>query len=144
MRKKVLLLVMICTIVMCSGCNNKKTLVCTKKENSTGMTINTKMSTDFVNNSIHTIKMEMDVKLDSNYVKYKDTIKKSLDTQYGTYKNDKGVTYTTSDKDDTIKFNLTIDNKSISKKTREGLKLSGSENYSVNKKTLEDQGYSCK
>ena len=108
------------------------------------MTIESKMTTDFKNNKIGIIKMDMNVKLDSDYVKYKDTIKKSLEEQYGAYKDAKGVTYSTEAKDDVINFNLTVDNKKIEKKTREGLKLSGSENYSVNKKTLEDQGYSCK
>ncbi len=144
MKKKILLLVMIVTIMMCSGCGQTKTLVCTKTEKTTGMTIESKMTTDFKNNKIGIIKMDMNVKLDSDYVKYKDTIKKSLEEQYGAYKDAKGVTYSTEAKDDVINFNLTVDNKKIEKKTREGLKLSGSENYSVNKKTLEDQGYSCK
>jgi len=144
MKKKILLLAVICAIFMCSGCGKKRTLVCTKTEDATGMTISSKMSTDFKNDSIETIKMDIDVKLDSSYVKYKDTIKESLEKQYSTYKDEKGVTYKADVKDDVIKFSLSIDNKTISKKTREGLKLSGSEKYAVNKKTLEDQGYSCK
>ena len=144
MKKKILLVAVVGTALMCSGCGKTKTLVCTKTEDATGMTITSEMSTDFKNDSIQTIKMDMNVKLDSSYVKYKDTIKESLEQQYSKYKDAKGVKYSADVKDDVISFSLTIDNKAISKETRTGLKLSGSEKYSVNKKTLEDQGYSCK
>lgn len=144
MKKIVLVGILILTVFVSSGCDKKKVLTCTKSEDTTGMKIETTVTTDFVGNSISTIKMNMDVKLDSTYVKYKDTIQKSLEQQYSSYKNTKGITYKASNSDDVINLNFVIDNKKITDDDRKKLNMVGNENYDVNKKTMENQGYSCK
>lgn len=135
---------MIILILFISGCDKKKTLICTKSEDTTGMTITTTSTTKFVNDSISNIEMNMTLKLDNSYVKYANTIKNSLEQQYKSYKNEKGVSYNTTVKNDVINFVLLIDNKKISSDTRSKLKLSGSESYDANKKILEKDGYTCK
>ena len=135
---------MIILTLYISGCDNKKTLICTKSEDTTGMTITTTSSTKFVNDSISNIEMNMTLNLDNSYVKYANTIKNSLEQQYKSYKNEKGVSYNTTVKNDVINFVLFIDNKKISSDTRSKLKLSGSESYDANKKILEKDGYTCK
>ena len=131
-------------IVVLTGCDKKKTLTCTKSENTTGMTLTTTNITEFINDKISLIKMDVDVKLESNYVKYKDTIKKSLENQYSTYKNVKGITYHADVKNDTLTFSLVVDNKSISKNVREKLSISDKDNYEKSKKDMESDGYTCK
>lgn len=135
---------MIILTLFISGCDKKKTLICTKSEDTTGMTITTTSTTKFVNDSISNIEMNMTLKLDNSYVKYANTIKNSLEQQYKSYKNEKGVSYNTTVKNDVINFVLLIDNKKISSDTRSKLKLSGSESYDANKKILEKDGYTCK
>ena len=135
---------MIILTLFISGCDNKKTLICTKSEDTTGMTITTTSTTKFVNDSISNIEMNMTLNLDNSYVKYANTIKNSLEQQYKSYKNEKGVSYNTTVKNDVINFVLFIDNKKISSDTRSKLKLSGSESYDANKKILEKDGYTCK
>lgn len=135
---------MIILTLFISGCDKKKTLICTKSEDTTGMTITTTSTTKFVNDSISNIEMNMTLNLDNSYVKYANTIKNSLEQQYKSYKNEKGVSYNTTVKNDVINFVLLIDNKKISSDTRSKLKLSGSESYDANKKILEKDGYTCK
>lgn len=142
MKKKYLIIII--SLVLISGCDKKKTLTCTKTEQETGMNLTTTTTTNFKNDKIASIKLELNAKLDSTYVKYKDTIKKSLEQQYSIYKDEKGVTYHTSVKDDNIKFNLIVDNKAISKETRKKLNISNGEGYEKSKKLLEKDGYTCK
>ena len=142
--RKISIFVMIILTLFISGCDKKKTLICTKSEDTTGMTITTTSTTKFVNDSISNIEMNMTLKLDNSYVKYANTIKNSLEQQYKSYKNEKGVSYNTTVKNDVINFVLLIDNKKISSDTRSKLKLSGSESYDANKKILEKDGYTCK
>ncbi len=143
MERKYLILILL-SLVLISGCDKKKTLTCTKTEKETGMNLTTTTTTNFKNDKITSIKLELNAKLDSTYVKYKDTIKTSLEQQYSIYKDEKGVTYHTSAKDDTIKFNLIVDNKAISKETRKNLNISNNEGYEKSKKSLENDGYTCK
>ncbi len=142
--RKISIFVMIILTLFISGCDKKKTLICTKSEDTTGMTITTTSTTKFVNDSISNIEMNMTLNLDNSYVKYANTIKNSLEQQYKSYKNEKGVSYNTTVKNDVINFVLLIDNKKISSDTRSKLKLSGSESYDANKKILEKDGYTCK
>ena len=46
--------------------------------------------------------------------------------------------------DNEIDVTMYFDYKKMSSSEKKALNLSGSEKYSVNKKTLEDQGFSCK
>ena len=143
MKRKYFIL-MILSILLISGCNKKKTLTCTKTEKETGMNLTTTTITNFVNDKISSLKLDINAKLDSSYVKYKDTIKQSLEKQYSIYKDEKGITYHTNIKDDTITFSLIVDNKAISKDTRKNLNISNSENYEKSKESLENEGYTCK
>lgn len=144
MKKKMFLLVILMISLFVTGCDKKQTLTCTKSEDTTGMNVKTTTTTNFVNDSIQTIQMKIDMKLDSSYEAYRDNIKKGLEDQYKSYKDEDGVTYQVTAEEDFIHFTLTIDNKKISDSTRESLKLSGSEKYQTNKETLEKEGYTCK
>lgn len=143
MKKKYFILMILSTLLI-SGCDKKKTLTCTKTEKETGMNLTTTTTTNFINDKISSLKLDINAKLDSSYVKYKDTIKQSLEQQYNVYKDEKGITYHTDVEDDTIIFSLVVDNKAISKETRENLNISNSENYEDSKKSLESEGYTCK
>ena len=57
---------MIILTLFISGCDKKKTLICTKSEDTTGMTITTTSTTKFVNDSISNIEMNMTLNLDNS------------------------------------------------------------------------------
>ena len=145
MKKKFLVIVLLVGVLFIStGCDKKQTLVCTNSQKSTGMTINTTATTDFVNDKITTMKMDMEVVVDESYASYVDTIKDSLVSQYSKYDGKDGFTYSANTKDNVINFTMTLDSTKASDEVKSGLGFAGSEKYSVNKKSLESQGYTCK
>ena len=88
----------------------------------------------------------INVNLPDNYKSYintfKTTLEKEYKSKYGSYKNVKLNTKVKNDNE--IDVTMYFDYKKMSSSEKKALNLSGSEKYSVNKKTLEDQGFSCK
>lgn len=130
-------------LIMLVGCDKKKSLVCTKSEKTTGMNVTTKRTTNFINDKMGSVDLNITIKLENDYIKYIKTIKSGLEEEYSEYKNKKGVKYQISNNKDTIDIAMQIDSKSISKKTKKDLELADI-SYDDSKKSLTDDGYTCK
>lgn len=148
--KKILggVVVTLCAILLV-GCGSEKKLNCSK-DFSSSMAYGIKMVQDsditFKNNKIQTLTMVMKFEIPETYSSSADslvsTMKSTYEKQYGKYN---GVTVNTEKTSDlTFNITITMDYKNMSDSDKSALGASGSESYSVNKKSLEDQGYTCK
>ena len=152
MKKILWSLVFVFGAIILTGCgSSEKTLNCSidgskmiSLPSGVGLVQDTEVK--FKNNKIETIEMIFKVNIDSSLSSSASTmytsLKSTYENMYGKYD---GVTVT-ANKESDLKFNIvvSIDFKNISDSTKSALNMSGSESYSVNRKQLEDMGYTCK
>lgn len=145
--KKSIFLSMALILLLVTGCMNKtKTLVCTKDIGTSSIDMTQSINIKFIDDKVEDMTTTINVNLPDNYKSYINTFKKTLEkeykSKYGSYKNVKLNTKVKNDNE--IDVTMYFDYKKMSSSEKKALNLSGSEKYSVNKKTLEDQGFSCK
>ena len=123
-----------------------KTLVCTKDIGTSSIDMTQSINIKFIDDKVEDMTTTINVNLPDNYKSYintfKTTLEKEYKSKYGSYKNVKLNTKVKNDNE--IDVTMYFDYKKMSSSEKKALNLSGSEKYSVNKKTLEDQGFSCK
>ena len=141
--KKCLVVISVMCVVLLAGCGNGvRYLRCSKDYTSS---INQTVEAKFVGDSIDSLNMGFVIKLSETSKKYIDTYlstyKKSFESQYGKYDN---VTVTAKKQSDSeIKVDVDMDYKAMSESDRKAVGMSGSEDYDVNKQSLEKYGYTC-
>ena len=145
--KKSIFLSMALILLLVTGCMNKtKTLVCTKDIGTSSIDMTQSINNKFIDDKVEDMTTTINVNLPDNYKSYintfKTTLEKEYKSKYGSYKNVKLNTKVKNDNE--IDVTMYFDYKKMSSSEKKALNLSGSEKYSVNKKTLEDQGFSCK
>ena len=145
--KKSIFLSMALIWLLVTGCMNKtKTLVCTKDIGTSSIDMTQSINIKFIDDKVEDMTTTINVNLPDNYKSYintfKTTLEKEYKSKYGSYKNVKLNTKVKNDNE--IDVTMYFDYKKMSSSEKKALNLSGSEKYSVNKKTLEDQGFSCK
>ena len=145
--KKSIFLSMALILLLVTGCMNKtKTLVCTKDIGTSSIDMTQSINIKFIDDKVEDMTTTKNVNLPDNYKSYintfKTTLEKEYKSKYGSYKNVKLNTKVKNDNE--IDVTMYFDYKKMSSSEKKALNLSGSEKYSVNKKTLEDQGFSCK
>ena len=145
--KKSIFLSMTLILLLVTGCMNKtKTLVCTKDIGTSSIDMTQSINIKFIDDKVEDMTTTINVNLPDNYKSYintfKTTLEKEYKSKYGSYKNVKLNTKVKNHNE--IDVTMYFDYKKMSSSEKKALNLSGSEKYSVNKKTLEDQGFSCK
>lgn len=145
--KKSIFLSMTLILLLVTGCMNKtKTLVCTKDIGTSSIDMTQSINIKFIDDKVEDMTTTINVNLPDNYKSsintFKTTLEKEYKSKYGSYKNVKLNTKVKNDNE--IDVTMYFDYKKMSSSEKKALNLSGSEKYSVNKKTLEDQGFSCK
>ena len=145
--KKSIFLSMALILLLVTGCMNKtKTFVCTKDIGTSSIDMTQSINIKFIDDKVEDMTTTINVNLPDNYKSYintfKTTLEKEYKSKYGSYKNVKLNTKVKNDNE--IDVTMYFDYKKMSSSEKKALNLSGSEKYSVNKKTLEDQGFSCK
>lgn len=145
--KQSIFLSMALILLLVTGCMNKtKTLVCTKDIGTSSIDMTQSINIKFIDDKVEDMTTTINVNLPDNYKSYintfKTTLEKEYKSKYGSYKNVKLNTKVKNDNE--IDVTMYFDYKKMSSSEKKALNLSGSEKYSVNKKTLEDQGFSCK
>ena len=145
--KKSIFLSMALILLLVTGCMNKtKTLVCTKDIGTSSIDMTQSINIKFIDDKVEDMTTTINVNLPDNYKSYintfKTTLEKEYKSKYGSYKNVKLNTKVKNDNE--IDVTMYFDYKKMSSSEKKALNLSGSEKYSVNKKTLEEQGFSCK
>ena len=141
--KKTKFLAILLFITILTGCGDK-TLSCTKEEDiSAGKATETQVIT-FSNDKINLYEAEMTIELNDAYKEYADLLLNSLEEPFSKFKDKKGIEYKTSKKDNSISITLNGEYSQMDEDTKKSFGVA--ENYSFNeaKKSLENDGYTCK
>lgn len=128
---------------------NAKTLECTITDSETGMDMKQTIKATFRNNSITKFGLTTTVTLDDDYKDYmdlfKDTFEEQFESEFGDYKDKKGVSMDTTTSDNIFTFNLEADLTKMDEETKEILDMTdNSETYEEVKASLKKEGYTCK
>ena len=129
--------------ILLTGCKSK-TLNCTKNEEMTAGKATEKQIITFNNNKISLYEAEISVTLNDDYENYAELLLKSLEDPFKNFKDEKGIKYKASQKDNKIYVTFSGKYSEMSKDVQKQLGIS--DNYSLKeiKKELEDDGYICK
>lgn len=150
MKKITCSIILFMCIIVLTGCgSSNKSLSCSKDFSSSmpsGISMIQDSEIEFKNNKVDSMKMIMKFEVSSTYASQFDTLmntmKSTYENQYGKYSGINVTTNKTSDS--TFEIVISFDYKSLDDTTKTAIGAVGSESYSVNKKQLESQGYSCK
>lgn len=145
--KKYLVIISVICLALVAGCgNSNKVLTCSKDLTSSGVQMVQTATINFVGDKIDTMNTKIIATLPDSYKSLIDTFvtqfKTQYEKQYGSYDSVKVNTSKISDSE--IEVNIDIDYKNMSDSDKTKLNMAGSEDYDVNKKTLENSGFTCK
>ena len=144
--KKCLVIISVICLVLVAGCGNSaRVLKCSKTLSSTGVKMVQTATVNFVGDRIDTMNTKIIATLPDSYKSLINTFvtqfEKQYEKQYGDYKAVKVNTEKVSDSE--IEVNIDIDYKNMTDSEKSKLNMAGSEDYDVNKQTLEKSGFTC-
>lgn len=144
--KKCLVVISVMCLALLAGCGGNKVLTCTKQLSNTGIKMVQTATVNFVGDKIDTMNTKIVATLPDSYKSLINTLvntyKKQYEKQYGDYKAVKVNTSKLSDSE--IEISIDFDYKSLTDSEKVKLNMAGSEDYDVNKNTLEKSGFTCK
>lgn len=128
---KKVLLASILSLVVLTGCGKKETIICTQKQTTNGVTVDSVVNIDIENNRFKGINMVIDIELPDSNLSRKDSIVKQYERMYSNYEKQYGVkpVVSESDKGAKIEINMTAD---------QAKKFSGSNNDKATRKDVID------
>ena len=141
MNKTKLMAIFLFSILLC-GCS-EKSLGCTKVEDNDSGKMTEEQYFDFSGNNIKTYKANMSIKLNDDFDDYADMLLEKLKEPFKEYDDKNGIKYKTNQKDGTISVSISADYNKLDDETKNRLGIKDS-NYDEVKKTLEEDGYTCK
>lgn len=143
--KKCLVVISVMCLALLAGCGGNKVLTCTKQLSSTGVKMVQTATVNFTGNKIDTMNTKIVATLPDSYKSLINTFvtqfEKQYEKQYGDYKAVKVKTSKVSDSE--IEINIDFDYKALTDTEKKKLNMAGSEDYDVNKNTLEKAGFKC-
>ena len=153
MKKKMMLCVPVLALgLLTSGCGNKKELNCTMTDDTVGAKMEQNIKVVFGKDSVSKLQMTMTMTIDEEYSSYMDTFVDSLEEQFSSMEEQKGITVNTDTKDNVISFEVVADVDKMDDAAMEALDFEGineklddiDEAYQELKEELEGEGYTCK
>lgn len=140
--KKVIFVLAI--LIALTGCGTKKqTLSCTKDFNEAGIQKHQEITETFKNDRISNIKLKVEGTISEHLTFNADQIKKALEKQYSSY-YDNGMKAKIEINDNKILIEISMDVDKLSKKQIKANNIDKYANLKSSKKTLEEEGYTCK
>ncbi len=152
MKKNVFLFIIM--LIVITGCGKEKqndvkeekNLICEKEFNESSLTMLQTANINFIDNKINDIKSTILVTLPDEFKSNIDTFVKSFNDSYT--KQYEGNTHVKVDinkkNDKEISIEVLLDYKNMTLEEKETSGFNGSEDYNINKTTLESNGYTCK
>ncbi len=145
--KKRFIYVLALSIVLLSGCGVKKeTLTCTSVDETVAETKSTnEIKVDFEGKNIVKLAMNIDVEVIEKYKDYVNVFKEKMEEQFASFEDQTGMTVDVSEKDNKVLVRLNADYKNMDSKTKKELGIvNEGANLEDVKKSLEDEGFTCK
>lgn len=141
--KSIKLFIMLLSLFLITGCENQS-LECSKEEKlDTGVSVE-KQAFLFKNDKIDEYSTSIELKLNSEYKKYKDILFNTFESSFMSFKGKKGLEYKVIKNDDNIIITIGGKYGEMNNEVKENLGISNHVSYEKTLKALEKDGYSCK
>lgn len=149
MNKKVFLVTGIGMLFLMTGCSGKTSnndLSCKKEDSSmTDMQSVQNYAFTFKKDKMVKIEASSEIKVDGEYKKYTKELLESLEQQFATVKGKDGVRIKSKKSDNNVSINASMDLNKIGKDASKLITMVDTTlNEEKTKKSLEDQGFTCK
>lgn len=145
--KKNFVVLLVLSVILLSGCGVKKeTLTCTSVDETVAETKSTnEIKVDFEGKEIVKLAMNIDVEVSEQYKDYVNVFKEKMEEQFASFEDQTGMTVDVSEKDNKVLVRLNADYKNMDSKTKKELGIvNEGANLEDVKKSLEDEGFTCK
>lgn len=145
--KKNFVVLLVLSVILISGCGVKKeTLTCTSVDETVAETKSTnEIKVDFEGKNIVKLAMNIDVEVIEKYKDYVNVFKEKMEEQFASFEDQTGMTVDVSEKDNKVLVRLNADYKNMDSKTKKELGIvNEGANLEDVKKSLEDEGFTCK
>ena len=145
--KKNFVVLLVLSVILLSGCGVKKeTLTCTSVDETITETKPTnEVKVDFEGKEIVKLAMNIDVEVSEQYKDYVNVFKEKMEEQFASFEDQTGMTVDVSEKDNKVLVRLNADYKNMDSKTKKELGIvNEGANLEDVKKSLEDEGFTCK
>lgn len=145
--KKNFVVLLALSVILISGCGVKKeTLTCTSVDETVAETKSTnEIKVDFEGKNIVKLAMNIDVEVIEKYKDYVNVFKEKMEEQFASFEDQTGMTVDVSEKDNKVLVRLNADYKNMDSKTKKELGIvNEGANLEDVKKSLEDEGFTCK
>lgn len=145
--KKNFVVLLVLSVILLSGCGVKKeTLTCTSVDETITETKSTnEVKVDFEGKEIVKLAMNIDVEVSEQYKDYVNVFKEKMEEQFASFEDQTGMTVDVSEKDNKVLVRLNADYKNMDSKTKKELGIvNEGANLEDVKKSLEDEGFTCK
>ena len=145
--KKNFVVLLVLSVILLSGCGVKKeTLTCTSVDETITETKPTnEVKVDFEGKDIVKLAMNIDVEVSEQYKDYVNVFKEKMEEQFASFEDQTGMTVDVSEKDNKVLVRLNADYKNMDSKTKKELGIvNEGANLEDVKKSLEDEGFTCK
>lgn len=142
MKRILMSVTLLVAVVIMTGCDEKKTLTCTKDNSDGGFVNNIETVYEFTNDKIEKATQTNLVELKDDYVQYFEDYEKNAKAKEEEYKDKKGFETKVESGDNKISLTITMDPSKMGDEDLEEYNLG--ENYDSLKYVLETNGYTCK
>lgn len=128
-----------------TGCGSTKTLTCVQEENEDGLKMKQTIEAVFKKDSVTKMTMTNEMEVPEEYKSYLSVFESSLKEELSEYENKSGVTVDMKTKDSVLSAVITADLTKMDEETKEELEIAGNnKKYDEIKKSMEEEGYTCK
>lgn len=145
MKKFLYVGIMIFGLCLFTGCGSK-VLECSKDNSySEEMKMIQNVKVTFKKDEVTKLSMDMHVELGENYLEYKEALIESVESEFSSLKDTKGLDYSTESSDNGFTFNLKADMKKMDDEAKAELDIvNTNQSYDNAKSEFESEGYTCK
>ena len=143
--KKVAVLSAVLFLLICTGCSKTETLKCTQEVPGEGMTLTQIMNVNMKDNIVTEVEFGTEITVEEEYSDYIEATVKSLEEEYGLYKDVKGVSFTNKQNGNQLKAIVKVKLNEVSDEDKTKFAWNYGKQAKENLKTdFENQGFTCK
>jgi len=145
MKKYFTVAALVVLLGLTTGCGKTKELECSMSTDSTGVSVDQKLTATFKGKEVTDVNLFMDFKVEKTYAAYIDQMMSAASGQIKSYENKDGIVLKTSKTSDGFTYDISIDFSKVDDDTKDELNLGDTTgDYDATKKEIEKQGYTCK
>lgn len=144
MKKFLSLVFLSVCLMLSSGCSNKS-LTCSKSIDKDVLKLDQEYRLKFNKDSVRSLSINIDAVSTDSSVDLSNTILQTVKDKFSSYYDEKGISYSVSEKSNGFNFKIKINFNKVSSSTKSKIDIINySSSYETIKTDLEQDGFTCK